>query len=495
MHRAPLRLLVCALGLALIANVSRVAAAPDGRAYVGLRGRNGPALRALLAAQQDPASPEYRRWLSPQEFGTRFGAAPRDLKRVERWLRREGCRIKRPAGRQQVECVGARPGALPPALARLVDDVIDLEEPVERQHHLDTSALRPESVLPTGEFYLTPREYADFYGFAALQASGIDGAGQRIGIVSTVAVVPSDIAGFRALYGLPPLELEQVGTPANDVGTDDRVEAALDVTWSGAVAPGAAVVVSISGGTLVDAISYLVNRNDVSVMSLSVDFLPSKTTQPLIRQSLKLFKQAASEGKTVLVASGDFGPLVITRPKPRRGVTSFAKSPFVTAVGGTTPSSSSAVDVVSHGSEVVWQDGTMASGGGRSRLPRPTWQKGLKNSRRTVPDVSLAASAVYPIPQDGAVVCCVSGTSAAAPAWAGLIAMLNQQTGAPAGLLNPKLYELGNAQAQGGTAVFFDIVEGSNTTTQARGFPAKPGYDLATGWGSPNVAVLFPAFQ
>jgi subtilase family serine protease len=494
MHRASRRL-VCALGLALIADASWVAAAPEGRTYVGLRGRNEPALRALLAAQQDPGSSEYRRWLGPLEFGTRFGAAPRDLKRVERWLRADGCRIRRPAGRQQLECVGARPGAVPPALAPLIDDVIDLEEPVERQHHVDTSALRPESVLPTGELYFTPGEYADFYGFTALQASGIDGAGQRIGIVSTVPVVAADIAGFRALYGLPPLDLEQVGTAATDAGVDDRVEAALDVTWSGAVAPGAAVVVSISSGTLVDAISYLVNRTDVSVMSLSVDFLPSRATRPLIRQALKLFKQAAAEGKTVLVASGDFGPLVVTKPKPRRGVSAFAQSPFVTAVGGTTPSASSPADVVGYGNEVVWQDGTMASGGGRSTLPRPTWQRGLKNSRRTVPDVSLAASGVYPIPENGAVICCVAGTSGAAPSWAGLIAMLNQQRGTPAGLLNPKLYELGNAQAQGGTAVFFDIVLGSNSTTQAKGFRAKPGYDLATGWGSPNVTALFSAFQ
>jgi kumamolisin len=167
----------------------------------------------------------------------------------------------------------------------------------------------------------------------------------------------------------------------------------------------------------------------------------------------------------------------------------------VTAVGGTTPSSSSPAAVVSYGSEVVWQDGPLASGGGTSTLPRPTWQNGLKSTRRTVPDVALAAAAVYPIPQNGAVLCCVEGTSAAAPAWAGLVAMLNQQKGTPAGLLNPKLYELGKAQARGGTAVFFDIVQGSNSTTQAKGFPAKPGYDLATGWGSPNVAALLPALQ
>jgi kumamolisin len=109
--------------------------------------------------------------------------------------------------------------------------------------------------------------------------------------------------------------------------------------------------------------------------------------------------------------------------------------------------------------------------------------------------VSLAAAAVYPIPNDGALVCCVAGTSAAAPAWAGLVAMLNQLTGQRAGLLNPKLYELGKAQASGGAAVFHDIVEGTNGTTQARGFPAKPGYDLATGWGSPNVSALFTGLR
>ena len=485
--------LVSVLAVSLSLNFAQTAFAA--RTYVGLRGRNEPALRALLAAQQDATAPEYRHWIGAQEFGRRFGAAPRDLKRVERWLRAEGCRIERSAGRQQEECVGGRPGTLPAALAPLVDDVIDLDQPVDLQHHLDSSRLQPQSVLPDGTFYFTPREYADFYAIESLHSTGIDGSGQRIGIVATAGVEPTDIAAFRTLYGLPPLDLEQVGTPGKRISQDDFIEAALDVTWSGAVAPGAAVVLSISRGKLVDAIKYLVHRDDVSVLSLSVDFIPSKQTLPLIRQSLKLFRQAAAEGKSILVASGDFGPLVVTTPKPRRGVSPFAQSPFVTAVGGTSPSPSTPEDVVGYGSEVVWQDGDMASGGGTSTRPRPAWQRGLGSNRRTVPDVSLAAAAVYPIPFNGEITCCVSGTSAAAPSWAGLIAMLDQQIGTPAGLINPKLYELGNAQAQGGPAVFFDIVEGSNSTMTAKGFPAKPGYDLATGWGTPNVAALFPALQ
>ena len=161
--------LIGALAVSLSLHFAQTACAA--RTYVGLRGRDEPALRALLAAQEDPTAPEYRRWIGAQEFGRRFGAAPRDLKRVERWLRSGGCRIKRAAGRQQVQCVGGQPGALPSELAPLVDDVIDLDQPVDLQHHLDSSRLQPQSVLPNGAFYFTPQEYADFYAFEALHSA------------------------------------------------------------------------------------------------------------------------------------------------------------------------------------------------------------------------------------------------------------------------------------------------------------------------------------
>jgi subtilase family serine protease len=465
------------------------------RSLVALRGRDDGGLRALLAAQQDPTSPDYHRWLTPREFGRRFGASPAELKRVGRWLRADGCRIQRSTGRQQIECIGARPGSVPLRLAPLVEDVLDLRAPLEIAHKVGRVDLRPESLTPGVGFFLTPREYVAFYDLAGLQASGITGAGQRIGIVGTVSVDPADIALFRTTFGLPPLALEQHGTPATSgLGELDLVEANLDVSWSGALAPGAAVVMSITRGTIVDALRYLVNRPDVSVLSLSLSLIPSPRTQPFIRQALKLFRQAAAEGQSVLVASGDFGALLTETPKRRRGVDAFAQSPFVTGVGGTSPSSSSPAGAFTYGGEAVWQDGARASGGGRSLLPLPRWQRGLKNHSRTVPDVSLAASAVFPFPEDGAVLCCALGTSAAAPAWAGITAMLDQQRGTRVGLLNPGLYQLGNAQAKGGAVVFHDIVEGSSRTSVAPGFPAKPGYDLATGWGSPIGSTLFAAF-
>jgi subtilase family serine protease len=485
------------LGLAMLGAAIPAAAAQGpsrDKTVVALRGRNGTGLSALLAAQQDPASPHFRRWLTPREFGRRFGTAPRDLRRVERWMRGQGCRVKRFPGRQQVACVGTTPGSAPPSLGRLVDDVLD-PETLDLRFNLTPPAAVTSSLLQGTNFYFSPREYAGFYGFDDLQAAGIDGRGQTIGIVGFARVSPSDADGFRRRFDLPPPDLEQVGeTGVVGQRNDAQLEAVLDVTWAGAVAPGARVVLALSSGRLVDALAYLVNRADVDVLSLSVVLVPSPRSNPLIREALRLFRQASAQGQTVLIASGDYGSLITTGPQPRRrrGVDPFGKSPFVTAVGGTIPVVNDPARADVYGGETVWRDGETASGGGHSKLVRPAWQRG--SATRTVPDVSLAASSVYPLPLNGRLVCCVGGTSAGAPAWAGLVAMLNQQRGVRSGLLNPVLYELGRAQARGGPAVFHDIVAGSSTTTLARGFRAKPGYDLATGWGSPDVGALFDAY-
>jgi subtilase family serine protease len=480
-----------ALAVLAVVGAAAPALAAGERTLVALHGRDEPGLRALLARQQDPASADYRRWLSPGEFGRRFGAPPRALRRVERWLRSTGCKVKRFPGRQHIACVGATPGPAPAALARLVEGVFDPDSAPDLRFNLSLAG-QLASLSPDGSFYFSPQEYAAFYGFDALHAAGIDGSGRRIGIVSFARVNEGDINLFRSRFGQPPLMLEQVGAMGR-VGqrSDAQLEAILDVTWAGAVAPGASIVLALSPSILVDALAELVNRADVDVLSLSVVLIPARGTKRLIRQALRLFRQASAQGQTVLIASGDFGPLITTSPR-RRGVDPFGASPFVTAVGGTTPTAQDQANAVVYGGETVWQEGESASGGGRSKVRRPRWQR--RSATRTVPDVSLPAASVYPIPVDGRLLCCVGGTSASAPAWAGLAAMLDQQRGHRVGLLNPTLYELGRAQAKGGRAVFHDVVEGSSTTTLARGFRAKPGYDLATGWGSPDGGALFEAF-
>ncbi|HEY3189652.1 MAG TPA: hypothetical protein VGJ70_19340, partial [Solirubrobacteraceae bacterium] len=209
---------------------------------------------------------------------------------------------------------------------------------------------------------------------------------------------------------------------------------------------------------------------------------------------VRALRQAQAQGQTMLVASGDTGP----HDCADGGFGLLASSPLVTAVGGTTP-----VPVLdgngvatAFGSETVWNEGgPAASGGGPTTVPRPRYQRGVGRvgPKRAIPDVAFPAARVYPIVLRGQHLL-AGGTSAASPAWAGIVARLVQQHGGRVGFLNPRLYQLGRAQRHGGAAVFHDVVTGDNGIATQRGFPARPGYDLATGWGSVDGATFFDVF-
>jgi subtilase family serine protease len=309
-----------------------------------------------------------------------------------------------------------------------------------------------------------------------------------IGVVAVSAIDPADVELFRQFFGLPAANIGQQGGPgiANALA---QLEAALDATWSGAIAPGARIEVDV-GAMVVDSLSRLVNRADVGIISLSIDLCGrGPAFRQFIRQGYRLFRQAAAQGQTVLAASGDMGPMACGR----HGTFPLSSSPFVTSVGGTTPSPvlDAEGNATGFGTEVVWNIGSMASGGGVSRLRRPRYQSG---PRRTVPDIAFPAAILYPLGFGGHVGCCIGGTSAAAPAWAGVIALLNQMRGGRVGFLNPALYNLGRAQRRGGPAAFHDVTEGTNGIAGARGFSARTGYDLVTGWGTLAGDVFFTAF-
>lgn len=457
-----------------------------------LRGRDGVGLRALLARQQDPASADYRRWLTPQEFGRRFGATRRDLRWASRWLRAQGCRVRRTAGRHLVRCSGVRLPRLPRELALLVLDVLDAAGPALTTYGT-ADQIAPLRASTSGAFVFTPDEFAAVYNLTPIRAAGIDGTGQRIGILGFTTIDPADVNAYRARYGLPTLALTQVGA-VRAPGRPEEIEALLDVSWSGLVAPGAAItLVAIpfrtTGAVFAGALARLVNDGAIDIISLSVGFRRGRGTGPLTRVCYRLFRQAAAQGQTVLVASGDSGGRAYRNRKLVRGTEVLPSSPHVTAVGGTTPAPvlDDARRAVGYGTEVVWHDGNAGSGGGASPVQRPSYQQGRR--RRTVPDVAFPAAPMFPFFQGGRPQCCVGGTSAAAPTWAGVVALLNQQRGRRAGFLNPTLYDLGRAQAAGGAPVFHDVTTGTNNT-----HPAGPGYDLATGWGSIDGQALFAAF-
>jgi subtilase family serine protease len=447
---------------------------------VGLRGRDDAGLARLAAAPQRPTGAAGR-WLTSAEFAARYGAPASAVRRVSGWLRSNGCAVKRLPGRQFVRCRHRTPRRLPGALRPLVDGMVD---PSLLRLVWRSSLGRPASVASSGAFYFSPSEFARTYGLDRGAAAGLDGRGVTIGLLAASQMATEDLEAFRTRFGLPPADFVQSDGPRT--GDIVEAEAVLDTTWAGAVAPAARLFLAVSA-TIDEAYRLLIASNTPDVISSSLDICPvrHRVRGAANRLLARVLRQAAVQGQTVLIASGDTGPHIC----PDGGFGLLASSPLVTAVGGTSPVPVLDANGVAtaYGSESAWNDGTVSSGGGRTAFRRPSYQRG--GPKRTIPDVAFPASRVYPIIVRGQRLL-AGGTSAAAPAWAGVVARLVQQERRRVGFLNSRLYEIGRAQWHGGAAVFHDVVVGDNGTSLAHGYPAKPGYDLATGWGSVDGAAL-----
>src|SRR5207249_4759481 len=203
------------------------------------------------------------------------------------------------------------------------------------------------------------------------------------------------VANFRAFFGLPPTTLHSI-VAGQDPGPGDgpfRTEATLDATWAGAVAPAAQIEV-VRGTDLFLILARQVNVNPAPVISISLAVCSSHAVlRRLAHAADAIFRQAAAQGQTVLVASGDTGAYNCGR----REVDVLAASPHVTAVGGTEvePLRDDAGNAVAYGTERAWNTGSTASGGGRADFfPRPAYQRG--GTGRAVPDVAAPADD-YPI--------------------------------------------------------------------------------------------------
>ena len=330
---------------------------------------------------------------------------------------------------------------------------------------------------------------------------------------------------FRAQFNLTPKDPQMV-LVGTDPGTrqGDQIEANLDLEWSGAVARNATIIYVYSRNVF-ESLQYAIDQNLAPVMSLSYGGceLGSSTSFRSIAQ------QANAQGITWFNASGDFGAAGCdsSGPVASQGPAAIfpADIPEVTAVGGTefneaggtywssqnNPNFKSALSYIP---EKAWNDtalggGMAAGGGGASQIyTKPWWQSGPgvpKDNARDVPDVSLTASAVhggYVMYFNGGLMA-AGGTSAASPAFAGIVSILNQYLtvkGAISkpglGNIDPALYNL----AQNTTSIFHDITVGDNIVPCAAGskgcvngsfgYSAGPGYDLATGLGSVDAFNL-----
>ncbi|HVT96029.1 MAG TPA: S53 family serine peptidase [Acidobacteriaceae bacterium] len=381
--------------------------------------------------------------------------------------------------------------SLPEAHAPVVDAVLGLDaRPLAKPHfrYLKNLKKKKPKAAPAPVPF-NPPQVAALYKFP----TGVNGAGQTIGIIELGGgYTTSDITQYFGGLGIKPPTVVAVsvdgGTnaPGDPNGADGEV--ALDIQIAGAIAPGAKIAVYFAPNTdqgFIDAITTAVHdtANKPSVISISWGAPETSWAQSSVTALDDACQSAAALGVTITVASGDNGSSDGVSDGQNH-VDFPASSPHVLACGGTELIGSGSTI----GSETVWNDGAQggATGGGFSTLfPLPAWQTGagISGSGRGVPDVAgdAAPESGYNILVDGQQEV-VGGTSAVAPLWAALVALLNQQKGAPVGLMNSTLY--------GEAADFRDITQGNNGT-----YKAAKGWDACTGLGSPNGQAIAKALE
>lgn len=513
-------------------------------------------LDALVEAQHDPASPLYHQWLSPEEYGARFGVSVGDVGRVVGWLEGHGFKIYEiPAGNrlvifsgtaEQVEetfhpalhlyevngvqhMANALDPQIPAALAGVVGGVVSLHDFRRQSQSTARRALAGASPEYTtgGANYLFPADWATIYDLNPLYAGSMTGKGTSIAIVGRSNIVLSDVATFRSASGLPANQ-PTVTFVSTDPGllNGDQDESTLDVEWTGAIAQGATVKFVVGATTAttdgVDlSAQYIVNHNTAPVMSTSYGSCEQDMGATELSFYNGLWEQAAAEGISAFVSSGDSGAAGCyggsSSTGTGTGVNGLCSSTYSTCVGGTefnegsnsseywstTNNGSSQESALGYIPEKVWNEsgsvsggsGLWASGGGASVVyAQPTWQKSVSgtaqsNGMRAVPDIAMTAAGhdAYIIVENGNFYS-IAGTSAASPSFAGLMALLVQSRGGKGqGNANPGLYALAGKSS----GPFHATPSGNNSVPGVTGFTAGGGaYNQATGLGSVDGVML-----
>ena len=490
------------------------------------------ALRKLLDDQQDKASPNYHKWLTPDQFGKQFGPTDGDIQTITSWLQSHGFQVGATKGRTVLEFSGsasqvqeafhttihkyvvngeqhwanagdpAIPTALTPAVAGVKTLHNFLKKPMIHVAEKSIPAKFVPKSLPlftagNGLHALGPEDYATIYGAKTVLQGGIDGTGITIAVIGRSNLFNdgtgpgSDVAEFRSVFGLPPsasalgggLNIVLNGPDPGDLGGDDELEATLDASWSGALATGAQIdfVVSATTNTTdgIDLSELFIIENDLgNVMTESFGICEADATSADGQAITLLAEQAAAQGITYMVSTGDTGAagcdnLGETVAQGPVSVSVLASTPFAVAVGGTmfsengndaaywsTTNDGSLGSALSYIPEDVWnetcttqcaqgQPPLAAGGGGASAVAsgffaKPSWESGVSgipnDNARDIPDVSLTAAghdpyllclegSCVPDAQGNISFAGVGGTSASAPSFAGIVALVDEKMG------------------------------------------------------------------
>ena len=475
--------------------------------------RHPAELENFLEELYDPSSKSYRQFLTVEEFTERFGPTQDQYDAVINFAKANGFTVGEDARNRLVVSMDGAVGNVEKAFhvelglyqhptedrtfyAPDREPSVDLPFALWHVAGLDNFSIpKPALVRSNGKAksnatvgsgpgasFLGSDMRAAYYGTGAL-----NGAGQSVGLFELAGTDLADLNTYYTNVGQTlnvPITLQSVGgarTSCVEPSCDDT-EQTLDMTQALGMAPGLSSLVMYIGNTETPIFNAMATASPLNAnLSCSWYWSPADpgTLDPI-------FQEFASQGQNLFDASGDSG---------RYGSSRWpADDAYLVSVGGTDLETKSAGGPWA--SETAWADG----GGGPSpnKIPIPSWQvataAGCSNCSQTyrnVPDVSANSNFTFYVCADQTT-CTANdygGTSFAAPMWAGYLALANQQAvanGQPLlGFIDPAIYAIGLSASY--TTDFHDIVGGSN------GYSATPGYDLATGWGSPNGANLINA--
>jgi Pro-kumamolisin, activation domain len=473
---------------------------------VGLPLRNQSELESLLKELVDPSSSQFRHYVTPAQFADRFGPSEEDYQALAAFFQANGLAV---TGTHTNRMILDISGTAAEIESTLHIKMMNWNHPVrgnffapDREPSLDAGVAildisgldnfvlpRPMDLKPRPFVNATPMTTGSGpgglfngsdYRAAYAPAVTLNGAGQSVGLFELDGFYAADVQANFQEAGLAPVPVKTVlldgvsGSPGSA-----NIEVTLDIMMASYMAPGAAEIIVYEGSNPNDVLNRMATDNLASQLSSSWGWSPTSATTE------QIFKQMIAQGQSLFQASGDSGAY-------QGGVMSPSDDPNITVVGGTSLTTSGARGAWQ--SETAWPE----SGGGVSTVwPIPSYQQsvnmaaaGGSSTMRNIPDVALIADVqIFLICNNGQWIE-VGGTSAAAPLWAGFLALANQQAVANSrpvvGFLNPPIYSIGAGSNY--SSDVHDIVVGNNGA-----FSTLPGYDLVTGWGTPTGQPLINA--
>jgi len=493
--------------------------------------RHQPELENFLQELYDPSSPSYKHYVTPQQFAERFGASQEDYDALIAFAKANGFKIiggslesrdvqfsapvanvnkafhitmglyQHPTENRTFYSPDREPSAdLPMQLWHITGlDNYSIPHPLLQRRPKSEVSQATTGSCPDASFCGSDMRAAYYEG------TSLTGSGQNLALLELAGTDLTDLTtyyqGAKQTEPFTPTLISTGGytTTCLASGGCDDTEQTIDMTQQMGMAPGAKMLYMYVCGNAygtgefseTDCYAAMVTDKDAPLsdqISVSWGWDPAdpSTDDPY-------YEQMASQGQSIFVAAGD------SRAWNENNFPYPSEDAYVITVGGT--------DLTTKGAGEGWasETGWGETGGGISpdEIPIPSWQQlsGVitktnegSTKYRNGPDVTANANYTFYVcaDQTGLSGCSANeygGTSFAAPMWAGYIALANQQAASngaqPVGDINPAIYPLG--LSSGYAAAFHDITSGNN------GFPAEPGYDLDSGWGSPNGDGLINA--